>query len=458
MKVFVSSTIEDLKEERETVRSVLNNLKYESFISEYEGAVWSSSAEKILNEIENCDIYIGIMGRRYGQVPQAKDSDDDLFDSSTSVTEIEFKKARQLNKPTLIYIKDYKNSPPEEKQLKFIKKMEDLFKGYFRYKFSDTTDLRDRLKKDLNNLITELVRGKYRYPEEPRMTIILCEDSQEVANVGANFMIETMKRYRFPKIGLFTGKTSTCVYNSFIEMFRSEREEKGDKGFSFANVEAFVDGEFFGVEGTNPNSYQNFLNRVLFNKIEEMEGVKLDRNNKIHFMPGTISEGNIETKCEDFNVLVRGRIHTQLMGVAPDGQSMFLSPGKFTCSELLNLKTSFVELSDSTYEYITPKAVVPYVFTIGSGNILSYTDRVVLLAYGAKKSDVIRDLILKPISISARLPVNILKKHKNLILVVDRDCTRSLPKNWKDEFRVIDFEKLNYDDFFKEVTINLPLK
>lgn len=291
---------------------------------------------------------------------------------------------------------------------------------------------------------------KREYLSKSNITLIICKNKNVVSQVGAQFMIETIHRYKYPRLGLFTGKTANHVYHAFIEKFT---EEVAKNGISFKNVEAFIDGEIFGLAPEHPHSYQNMIKNDLLNKIERIERLKLKTEN-IHFISGILSEGTIKTHCENFDMLLRGKtIHTQLMGVAPDGQTMFLSVNAFNeIDELLNQKTSLIKLSDSTYKYISPTPITPYVFSIGSGNILSLSDRIVLLAFGENKSKAISKLLFD--KINPKFPVSILKKHEQLIIVIDRDCLDSFPDNWETSIQanVMYSENLNYLNFFHDIT------
>ncbi len=254
-------------------------------------------------------------------------------------------------------------------------------------------------------------------------TIIVCPGPEDVSIMGARFLLETIRSKSFPRLGLFTGRSANGVYSAFVELYKSEMRRE-ERAVSFSNVEIFVDGEFFGMTASHENSYQHMINRDLLNRVEKIEGITLDRMNQVHFIEGSVASGSVETHCELINTLIRGRIHLQLMGIAPDGQSMFLSPGMFEAEELVQMGTSLIELSQNTYEYITPKPIVPYAFTIGSGNILNFTDQLILIAHGEHKSEIVKRFVVGPGSMG--LPVAILKRHKNLTMIIDEDAASSL--------------------------------
>ncbi len=99
---------------------------------------------------QSCHIYLGIFGGRYGFI------DPEL---NISVTEMEYNEARKDDpKKILIYIK--RKQKYDSKQKKFLKRIQDFNKGYFRHEyFSTTKDLNKQIRKDLVNWIAGRING-----------------------------------------------------------------------------------------------------------------------------------------------------------------------------------------------------------------------------------------------------------------------------------------------------------
>lgn len=89
--VFISSTLEDLRRERDAVERALSRLQSTSFAGmEYFGSRPETPREASLAELDRSDVYIGIFAGRYG----------------SGITEDEYRYARQKNIPVLIYFRD----------------------------------------------------------------------------------------------------------------------------------------------------------------------------------------------------------------------------------------------------------------------------------------------------------------------------------------------------------------
>src|SRR4030095_5622725 len=91
VRAFISSTWIDLQEERQAVERILHRLRQTRFVGmEYFGSRDDDNRTTALTELDRCDVYIGILGHRYG----------------SGLTEAEYRRARERRLPCLIYIKE----------------------------------------------------------------------------------------------------------------------------------------------------------------------------------------------------------------------------------------------------------------------------------------------------------------------------------------------------------------
>jgi len=92
-RIFISSTWLDLQPERQAIEDAINRMSSGKFISmEYFGSRPEGAEQISLVEVDNADIFIGIIGGRYG----------------SGITEAEYQRARQRGLPCFIYFKDEK--------------------------------------------------------------------------------------------------------------------------------------------------------------------------------------------------------------------------------------------------------------------------------------------------------------------------------------------------------------
>jgi len=95
--VFISSTFKDLKEYRRHVWEALKGFDVIVRGMEEFGAHTRSPLDTCLAEVEDCDVYIGIIAYRLGSIePNRKQP----------FTILEYEKAKDQNKEILIYLAD----------------------------------------------------------------------------------------------------------------------------------------------------------------------------------------------------------------------------------------------------------------------------------------------------------------------------------------------------------------
>jgi predicted HTH transcriptional regulator len=133
-RVFISSVQSEFADERQmlfdylTTDSLLCKF-FEPFIFEKIPALAVAPNTVFLQEVENCDIYLGLFGLQYGY----EDSE------GVSPTEREFDCAAKLHKTKFVYISNHADNQRDAKEIALIRKAE---KSVVRRKFSNELDLR----------------------------------------------------------------------------------------------------------------------------------------------------------------------------------------------------------------------------------------------------------------------------------------------------------------------------
>lgn len=97
-KVYVSSTFNDLKDCRARVNLALRKVGHEDVAMEYYAAGDGRPVGRCLADVAACDLYVGLFAWRYGYVPVGDNP------GGLSVTEMEYREARRLGKPCLIFL------------------------------------------------------------------------------------------------------------------------------------------------------------------------------------------------------------------------------------------------------------------------------------------------------------------------------------------------------------------
>ena len=102
-KVYVSSTIADLKQERQAVMDWLRAARHQAVDSYLPGS--ETVRDSCLADLDTCDLYVLILGHRYGFQPP------DNNPEGLSITQLEFRRAGQSRIPRIALLR---TSIPDE--------------------------------------------------------------------------------------------------------------------------------------------------------------------------------------------------------------------------------------------------------------------------------------------------------------------------------------------------------
>jgi formylglycine-generating enzyme required for sulfatase activity len=107
-KIYISSTYEDLKVHREAASKALRRLRHDIVAMEDYVATDERPLDACLADVAACDMYLGIIGWRYGYVPQENNP------QKQSITELEYREAEERKKPRLLFmVADDAGWPPK---------------------------------------------------------------------------------------------------------------------------------------------------------------------------------------------------------------------------------------------------------------------------------------------------------------------------------------------------------
>ena len=161
-RVFVSSTLIDLKEHRDAALAAIRQLGAQDIAMESFGARDERPKEECLRLIRESDFFVGIYAHRYGHVPDGDEK---------SITEAEYDEASHVGLPRLIYIVDdvapwvplYIDRDPAAVKLAVLKRR--LRNRHICNSFATPDQLRAHVAVDLGR---EILRREAHARERPR--------------------------------------------------------------------------------------------------------------------------------------------------------------------------------------------------------------------------------------------------------------------------------------------------
>jgi NAD-dependent SIR2 family protein deacetylase len=156
LRIFISSTMDDLANEREMVVRKLEEFNFEPVNAEAILPNGASSWGRISEELESCHLFVLILGDRYGWIPAS----GPLADQKVSVTKGEYLRARELNIPILPFVKRLTDASPrgtDDANLRdaFRKEAGDWENGQYRAEFDRALDLSVKVGAAVTRLLSD---------------------------------------------------------------------------------------------------------------------------------------------------------------------------------------------------------------------------------------------------------------------------------------------------------------
>lgn len=148
LRVFISSTMDDLRGERTAVADAIDkNRFWESVYAESFVARSQSPKEVCLEEVRESHIYIGIFKDRYGYIPPSNNP------GGYSVVVLEYNEAKNNQLPIFIFV-DKNGNNRESKLAGFLKDITNFDKGHWRKEYSTIDELVQFALEAINREVT----------------------------------------------------------------------------------------------------------------------------------------------------------------------------------------------------------------------------------------------------------------------------------------------------------------
>lgn len=240
------------------------------------------------------------------------------------------------------------------------------------------------------------------------MKVIVCKNTEELANEALKVMLDVIKSKESPIIGLATGSSPIGLYNAMI------RDHK-ENGTSYKNVKSVNLDEYVGLGIESDQSYVYFMNDNLFKSID------IDKKNT-NLPNGKAADMNAE--CERYTALLDSMPQDiQLLGIGGNGHIGFNEPGT-----PFDSTTHIVELQERTRldnaRFFSSLDEVPtHAITMGIKNIMN-AKKILVVANGKGKADAVYSMVKG--EITEACPASVLQKHNDVIVIVDEDAASKL--------------------------------
>ena len=214
-------------------------------------------------------------------------------------------------------------------------------------------------------------------------------------------------------LGLATGSSPIKVYEELVRMHKEE-------GLSFSNVVTFNLDEYYPMTKENNQSYFHFMHQHLFNHID------IDPEN-VNIPDGTVAFEDLNQYCIDYEMSIKnaGGLDFQLLGIGRTGHVGFNEPGSHINSGTRIITLDHITRVDASFDFNGIDSVPKRAITMGVSTILR-SKRIVLMAWGQNKADIIKRTIQG--EISSEIPATFLQNHDNNTFVLDQSAASELTR------------------------------
>ena len=214
-------------------------------------------------------------------------------------------------------------------------------------------------------------------------------------------------------LGLATGSSPIKVYEELVRMHKEE-------GLSFSNVTTFNLDEYYPMKKENNQSYFHFMHQHLFNHIDIAQ-------ENVHIPDGTINFEDLNQYCVDYEMNIKnaGGLDFQLLGIGRTGHVGFNEPGSHINSGTRIITLDHITRVDASSDFNGIDNVPKRAITMGVSTILR-SKRIVLMAWGQNKADIIKTTIQG--EISSEVPATFLQNHNNTTFVLDQSAASELTR------------------------------
>ena len=259
--------------------------------------------------------------------------------------------------------------------------------------------------------------GSFEETRYEKLHNIICDSSREgsklIAHTIAGLIEQKQKNNEMCVLGLATGSSPISVYRELVRLHQEE-------GLSFQNVISFNLDEYYPISKDDIQSYHYFMHIHLFNHVD----IKPEN---IHIPNGELPTDKTRNFCIKYEKKIEsaGGIDIQILGIGRTGHIGFNEPGSHRNSKTRTITLDHLTSYDAAPSFQGIENVPRKAITMGIQTILS-AKRVLLMAWGTNKADIISKAIEGVVSSS--IPTTYLQLHKNTTLILDNEAASELTK------------------------------
>ena len=214
-------------------------------------------------------------------------------------------------------------------------------------------------------------------------------------------------------LGLATGSSPIKVYEELVRLHQEE-------GLSFKNVVTFNLDEYYPMARHNAQSYWSFMHEHLFDEVD------IPPEN-INIPDGTLPLEQVYPACMAYEEKISqyGGLDFQLLGIGRTGHIGFNEPGSSNQSLTRLITLDHLTRVDASGDFHGIDKVPKRAITMGI-NTIKKARRIILLAWGYKKADIVKETVEG--KVSSVIPATFLQEQQNTTILLDEEASAELTR------------------------------
>ena len=242
--------------------------------------------------------------------------------------------------------------------------------------------------------------------QEP--TLVVVRDADEMSQMAAEIVAEVLTMRPTAPISLPTGSTPVGMFEKLIAASRAGE-------LDLTRFQLFCLDEYLGVKPDDPNTLTAWLRRTLI----EPAGIPMEN---VHTLPVSDPDPVAAAKRYDQSIAVLGNLAIAVLGIGNNGHIAYNEPGSDADS-----RTRVIDLTQESIDqaagYFDGASVPTKAMTVGVGTLLE-SDRIVLIAAGAGKAEIMRRALREPMT--ADVPASWLRLVPEQVTVILDEAAAAL--------------------------------
>lgn len=238
------------------------------------------------------------------------------------------------------------------------------------------------------------------------MEIIVCRDYEEMSRRAAELTAEGLRRRPDGLLSFAGGETPLGTVHAFADLVN-----RGEVDISRAHYTSLD--EWVGLSNTDEGSCGLFNNQELLARLEKPFAA-------CHIINGAAADMEAERDALNAYFAQYGPLTVSVLGIGMNGHLGFNEDGVS-----FDLDAHIVPLSETTKrvmsKYFGEKFHPTHGISQGIRQIMA-AERVILIANGAHKADIIQKALTGPVT--SAVPASVLQRHPNCYAVLDEAAAR----------------------------------